>query len=230
METEKAKLHGRRQRRFREIDDEADAPQQLKRHLHVGRALLLRPADDQDIVQIPYRPDPARVKDVLEGLRDAREDERSEAKAEWKHAELVYPVPPPEAKVAARLPVYGDVEVGVLQIDGRRPVAGEKHVGNVFHRIHPEVRAIDEAFVETLQIDDGTPSDGLRHEKKFRDVTRRRERRLFHGALRQERLHLRIDQVDVFLLRQHRERRGDGKGERRRADEGNAVPLYDAKH
>ena len=47
----------------------------------------------------------------------------------------------------------------------RCPISRSKDVGDVIHRVQPEARTIDEALVQSLEIGDGSPTDGLWHEK-----------------------------------------------------------------
>ena len=60
-----------------------------------------------------------------EGLQQLHqhENERGQAKAEWKNHVLVEKASPTEAKEAA---IDGDVEVQILEVDRRRPIAGGK--------------------------------------------------------------------------------------------------------
>ena len=118
----KRKGDHRRQCRFRETDDDADSTQHLKRHVDESRVHLLGVVDDEEVVQTPNRPYPPRMKEALESLCDAGEDERSEAQADRKHTELIDPPTPPEVKIAAPLPANGHVAEGVFDVYGRCPI------------------------------------------------------------------------------------------------------------
>ena len=69
------------------------------------------------------------MKKGLENLCHLREDERSEAEAKRQDPELPHPAFPAEAKEAAGRGSDGDVEVGVLEVDGRRPIPWTKEKG-----------------------------------------------------------------------------------------------------
>ena len=56
-------------------------------------------------------------------LRHQREDEQSEAEAAWSDHVLVKEASPTEAQVAA---IDGDVEISILEIDRRCPIARAK--------------------------------------------------------------------------------------------------------
>ena len=202
--TEEAERLRRKKRRLRQIDDEADALDEKKRLLHVGGALLPRPPDHQYIVEVPNRANAPEMKKAFEKLRHPGEDKGGEAEAERQDPELPHPTAPTEAKEAARRWGDGDVKIGVLEIDGRRPVPGTQKKSNVLHCVHPEMRTIDEELVQFLQIDDRPPPDWLRHEKKSREKAEGGKGDLLYGSLSLQRLHLRVDEIHMILARDDR--------------------------
>ena len=173
-ETEEAEVLRRNQRRLGEVYQEADAVKERESRLDVGRTLLSRPTDDEDIVEVPNRTNPPSMKELLEMLGHESEEEGGGAEAEGKDFELEELPLPAKAEITTPLPVDGNVKVGVFQVDGRRPIPWAKKKGHVLHRVHAEVWAIDEKLVEAFQIDDGSPAHRLRNEEYFREEARLR--------------------------------------------------------
>lgn len=229
-ETEEAELLRWKQRRLREVDDEADALKEEKRLLHVRRALLRRAPENEDVVQIPNGANPAEMKKGLENLCHLREDERSEAEAKRQDPELPHPAFPAKAKEAAGRGSDGDVEVGVLEVDGRRPIPWTQEKGDVLHCVHTKMRAIDEELVEALQIDDRPPPHRLRDEEQLREEAWGGKRDLLDGPFPLQSLHLRVDEIHVILAREDGERRRTRERKRRRTTKGDVVSLHNVQN
>ena len=229
-EAEEAEILRWNQRRLGEIHQEADAEKERESRLDVGRTLLPRPADDEDIVEIPYRPNPPSMKELLEMLGHESEEEGGGAEAEGKDFELEELSLPAKAEITTPLPIDGNMKVGVLQVDGRRPIPWAKKKGHVLHRVHAEVRAIDEKLVEAFQIDDGAPAHWLRNEEYFREEAGLRQRGRLYRPLGEERPHLLVHQSDVFRVGKSRVGGRGREGERRLAHEGYLVPGDSVQH
>lgn len=138
-EPEKSKLLRREKARLLVVYHKTYSGEQLESYPEEAKALLLRGAYDEEIVQIEDCPNPSRMQEGLERLRHQSKDEGREAKTEGEDEIFVYPLSPPEAKEAAEATIDGDVEVGVLQIDRCAPIAGAKKSSRVLCCIHPEV-------------------------------------------------------------------------------------------
>ena len=157
IEAEEEKALSRNQRRLLVIHYEADFGEKAKRHLEIGEALLLCRTDDQNVVEIEDASHPLGMKEGLERLRHARENQGGETETERQNEILVKTTPPTESEKTSKTPIHLDVKIGVLQVYRRCPIAWTEEIRCVLNRIHPEVRRIQELLVEPLQIDDGAP-------------------------------------------------------------------------
>ena len=90
----------------------------------------------------------------LQRFRHQHENGRGQAKAKWKKHVLVEEASPTEAKEAV---IDGDVEVHILEVDGRCPITEAKKGRHIPDHIHPE-RGVEKRLVEPLQVDDGPPA------------------------------------------------------------------------
>ena len=111
---------------------------------------------------------------------------------------------------------YCDVGKRVLEVDGGGPNPQQEKERYISQCVHAKAGAIDEEVVEPFEVDEGTPTYRLWHEKEAHKVAGRGRGDLHYGPLLLQRFHLRVEESHVIQTRGVGEGRRGRESERRR--------------
>jgi hypothetical protein len=89
----------------------------------------------------------------LDESGESREDLRSWRESEGENAEAVEAASPSETHVLLCGVVEGDVEVGVPQVYGCRPIAWSEGVADIFDGLHAEVGGVQVRRIQLFQVE-----------------------------------------------------------------------------
>jgi hypothetical protein len=88
----------------------------------------------------------------LDESGESCEDLRSWRESEGENAEAVEAALPPETHVLFCRVVEGDVEVGIPQIDGSRPITWTEGMADILCGLHAEVGGVQVHRVQLFQV------------------------------------------------------------------------------
>ena len=162
-----------------------------------------------NIVKVEDQTNSPHVEEGSQRLCHQREDERGQAKAKWENHVLVEEASPTKAKEAA---IDEGVEVHILEVDRRCPIAEAKEGRRILDRIHPEAGSVEKSLVEPL-VDEPPAAIFLGNDEHPGDQANRRPGDAAKAMLCQERQHL-VHDHDLHRLREHCELRRKRKEER----------------
>ena len=90
------------------------------------------------------------------------------------------------------------MEKCVLEVDGGGPKPRLEKERYISQRVHAKAGANDEEAVEPFEVEDGTPTHRLWHEKEAHKVAGRGRGDLHYGPLLLQRFHLRVEESHVI--------------------------------
>ena len=171
-----------------------------------------------------------RMKNCGHRSHNPSEDLRGRGQTEAQRFELVSAAKSHKAQEATRFRMNRNLKIRLLKVDGGHPIPLSDRQKNRLDGLHAEVRNVHEA-IEERQVDNRSPRPrGLPNHKQAAVKAGRRKKNKFHSTLGNQSQGDLLERSPFDGSRGTR-RHGNGfRRQRRRPEEGYAIPLPEDLH